>query len=76
MRTSLLSRYLITATERINLVTRHLRGEVNNNEVKNSSVGEIPIPNKNSLNTELLTILLKGIEAEISVLKQELEIRK
>lgn len=75
MRESLLSRYLITATERINLVTRHLRGEVNSNEAENSSVGK-ELPNKNSLNTELLTILLKGIEAEISVLKHELETRK
>lgn len=75
MRTSLLSRYLITATERINLVTRHLRGEVNSNVAENSSVGN-ELPNKNSLNTELLTILLRGIEAEISVLKQELETRK
>jgi hypothetical protein len=69
MRESLLSRYLITASERVNLVTRHLRGEVNRPSIENPTGQDKP--DKESLNVDLLIALLKGLESETQILKQE-----
>jgi len=74
MRESLLSRYLITSTERVNLVSRHLRGEVKRSTVENLTGQEKP--DKESLNVDLLLALLKDLETEIQILKQELESRR
>lgn len=71
MRESLLARYLITAIERTNLVTRHLRGEVNTSKIENPTGQEKP--DKESLTLEVLIPLLGALESEVEVLSTEIE---
>lgn len=71
MRESLLARYLITAIERTNLVTRHLRGEVNTSKIENPTVQVKP--DKESLPLDVLIPLQRALESEVEVLSTEIE---
>lgn len=72
MSESLLARYLITAIERTNLVTRHLRGEVNTSKTENPTVQE-KNPDKESLPLDILIPLQRALESEVEVLSTEIE---
>lgn len=75
MRISLLVSYLVTSIERVNLVTRHLRGEIIYQDKENPTV-QVFEPDKESLNTGLLIALVNGLETRILELKKELETHK
>lgn len=72
---SLLARYLITSIERVNLVNRHLRGDIIYPDKENPT-GQVNNPDKESLNTEMLINLLKGLKSEILELEKTLETYK
>lgn len=75
MRMSLLVRYLVTSIERVNLVTRHLRGDIIYQDKENPT-GQVFEPAKESLNALMLTSLLNGLELEMLELKKVLETQK
>jgi hypothetical protein len=72
MRESLLARYLITAIERTNLVTRHLRGEVDSSK-KAIPTDQVVNPDKERPSLELLLSLQRALESEVAVLSTEIE---
>jgi hypothetical protein len=72
MRISLLARYLITSIERVNLVTRHLRGDIIYPRSGSPTVQD-ENPDKEKPDTEMISQLIKGLESEILELKKTLE---